>query len=94
MAKAVWRGVAIAESDDTVVVDGYHYFPEASVNQDLLAPSDRSSVCHWKGAARYHDVVVGGETLPAAAWYYPDPSPAAMRVAGRIAFWRGVEVQA
>ena len=92
MARAVWNGIVIAESDDTVVVEGNHYFPPDSVSRQYLAESDRHTVCSWKGTASYYDVVVGGETNAAAAWYYPDPSDAAQSISGRIAFWRGVKV--
>ena len=93
MTRALWNGVVIAESDATVVVEGNHYFPVESVNRAHLAPSDRHTVCHWKGTASYYDVVVGDAVNPAAAWYYPDPSAAARAIAGRIAFWKGVRVE-
>jgi len=92
--KATWNGVTIAESDDTVVVEGNHYFPPESVHTEFLAGNDRHTVCSWKGTASYYDVVVSGETNAAAAWYYPDPSEAARNIKGRIAFWRGVKVEA
>ena len=92
MPRAVWRDTVIASSDDTVVVEGNHYFPPESVNRDLIAPSQHHSRCAWKGEASYYHVVVGGEINPDAAWYYPDPLPAAEQVKGRIAFWKGVEV--
>jgi uncharacterized protein (DUF427 family) len=94
MPKAVWNGVVLAESDDTVVVEGNHYFPSASLNRDLFENSDRTSVCPWKGTAAYYDVVVDGERNRGAAWYYPEPSDAASAIAGRVAFWRGVRVEA
>ncbi len=90
--KATWNGVVIADSDDTVVVEGNHYFAEADVDQAYLRPSSTHTTCPWKGEASYHDVVVEGEVNHDAAWYYPDPLPAAAQIAGRIAFWRGVEV--
>ena len=93
MARAIWNGVVIAESDDTVVVEGNHYFPAEAVGRAFLAESDRSSVCPWKGIASYYDVIAGGETNIAAAWYYPSPSEAARNIEGRIAFWRGVKVE-
>lgn len=93
VAKAVWNGAVIAESDDVRVVDGYTYFPADAVDHRCLHPSDHRSVCPWKGTASYYDIVVDGETNPAAAWYYPTPTRAAAeRVGGRIAFWRGVEI--
>ncbi|OFW62698.1 MAG: hypothetical protein A2135_08255 [Actinobacteria bacterium RBG_16_67_15] len=94
MARAIWNGVVLAESSDTVVVEGNHYFPPEAVNPAYLAPSQRHTECHWKGTASYYDVRVGSEVNPAAAWYYPDPLPAARHVTGRIAFWKGVKVEA
>jgi uncharacterized protein (DUF427 family) len=94
MPKAIWNDVVIAETDDTVVVEGNHYFPADSVAEAYLAPSDRHSVCYWKGIASYYDVVVDGATNPAAAWFYPDPSPAARQIKDRIAFWKGVRIEA
>lgn len=90
--KAVWNGTVVAESDDTVVVEGNHYFPEASVRQDLLRPSATTTHCPWKGEASYFSLEVDGQTNPDAAWYYPEPKPAAAEITGRVAFWRGVEV--
>jgi uncharacterized protein (DUF427 family) len=94
VARAIWNGVVLAESADTVVVEGNHYFPPDAVNPALLARSERHTQCHWKGTASYYDVVVEGVVNPAAAWYYPDPLPAAREITGRIAFWKGVEVEA
>jgi uncharacterized protein (DUF427 family) len=90
--KAIWNGAVIAESDDGVVVEGNYYFPLGSVRKDLLAPSGTHSTCPWKGQASYYDVVVDGKTNRDAAWYYPDPKPAAAAIAGRVAFWKGVRV--
>lgn len=94
MAKATWNGAVIAESSDTVVVEGNHYFPPGAVKQEFLKPSDTHTVCGWKGTASYYDVVVKGQVNRDAAWYYPTPKPEAKQVAGRIAFWRGVRVEA
>ena len=94
MAKATWNGVVLAESDDTVIVEGNHYFPPDAVRWDHFQPSDDHSVCPWKGTASYHDVVVDGEVNPGAAWYYPEPKDAAAEIKDRIAFWRGVVVDA
>ena len=93
MPRALWNGAVIAESDDTIVIEGNNYFPAESVKCQFLADSDRHTVCAWKGTASYYDVVVSGETNPAAAWYYPDPSDAAASIAGRVAFWRGVTIE-
>jgi uncharacterized protein (DUF427 family) len=92
MVRATWNGQVIAESDDTVVVEGNHYFPVEAVRADVLRPSDTTTVCHWKGRASYHSIVVEGKENRDAAWYYPTPSDAAASIAGRIAFWRGVQV--
>jgi thioredoxin len=82
----------IAESDDTVVVEGNHYFPEDSVDRSVLVPSDTTTVCPWKGRASYYSIVVDGEVNRDAAWFYLSPSTAASKIAGRIAFWHGVEI--
>ena len=92
MATATWNGEVIAESDDTVMVEGNHYFPASSVRDGVLQPSPRTSVCPWKGTASYHDVIVDGRVNAGAAWYYPNPSAAASEIKGRIAFWKGIQV--
>ncbi len=92
MVKATWNGVVIAESDDTVVVEGNHYFPRASVNPDVLADSKTTTYCPWKGTAHYHGICANGATNADAAWYYPEPKDAAAQIKDRIAFWRGVVV--
>jgi uncharacterized protein (DUF427 family) len=91
--RAGWNGAVIAESDDTVVVEGNHYFPIADVRMENLRPSESHTTCHWKGVASYYDVIVGDRANPDAAWYYPDPSPLAARMKGRVAFWHGVKVE-
>ena len=92
MATATWNGVVIAESDQTIKVEGNHYFPPESVNPEFLSDSSQHTVCPWKGTASYYDVVVDGDTNSGAAWYYPDPKPAASDIKGHVAFWRGVSV--
>ena len=92
MVKASWNGTTIADSNDTVVVEGNHYFPPEAVDFDLLKPSETITVCPWKGTAHYFHVVVGEEENPDAAWYYPEPKPAAVEIRDRVAFWKGVEV--
>jgi uncharacterized protein (DUF427 family) len=94
MPKAIWNGAVIAESDQTVVVEGNHYFPPDAVKPEHLRPSKTHTTCGWKGEASYHDVVVGDQVNPDAAWYYPAPKSAASQIAGRIAFWKGVRVEA
>ena len=91
--RAIWKSTVIAESDDTVVVEGNHYFPRESVDDAVLVDSDSHTFCPWKGRASYYSVVVDGETNRDAAWYYPDPKRAADNIRGRVAFWRGVTVQ-
>ncbi|MBJ7455346.1 MAG: DUF427 domain-containing protein [Thermoleophilia bacterium] len=93
MPKAVWNGAVIAESDDTVMVEGNHYFPIASVDSTLIADSPTTSICPWKGTASYYDVVVDGQTNAGAAWYYPEPKPEAAQIKDRVAFWKGVSVE-
>ena len=93
MTTATWNGQIIAQSDDTVVVEGNHYFPRASVDASVLSDSANTSVCPWKGTAAYHSLTVDGKTNPDAAWYYPEPKSAAAEIQDRIAFWKGVEVR-
>lgn len=90
--KAIWNDAVIAESNDTVIVEGNHYFPRDSVNESLLKPSDTTSVCSWKGTANYYTLSVDGAENTDAAWYYASPKSAASQIAGRVAFWRGVQV--
>ena len=90
--RAVWNGATIAQSDDTVVVEGNHYFPADSVDADHLKPSTTTTGCPWKGTAHYYTIVVGDDENRDAAWYYPEPKSAAAEIKGRIAFWRGVDV--
>jgi uncharacterized protein (DUF427 family) len=92
MPKAIWNGTVIAESTDTVVVEGNHYFTPGAVRSEHLRPSDHHTVCGWKGTASYYDVVVGEAVNPNAAWTYPEPKPEAAEITGRIAFWKGVTV--
>ncbi len=91
--RAIWKESVIAESEHTIVVEGNHYFPPESLKREHLRDSTRHSVCPWKGAASYFDVVVDNEVIPAAAWYYPEPKPAAAEIRGHVAFWQGVTVQ-
>jgi uncharacterized protein (DUF427 family) len=91
--RAVWKGAVLAESDDTVVVEGNHYFPDDALRREHFRPSDTHTTCGWKGVASYYHVVVGDEVNTDAAWYYPDPKPAANEIKGRVAFWKGVRVE-
>jgi uncharacterized protein (DUF427 family) len=90
--RAIWNGTVLAESDDTVVVEGNHYFPADSLRREHFRDSDHHSVCPWKGTASYYDLVVGDAINPQAAWYYPQPKDAAAQIKDRVAFWHGVEV--
>jgi uncharacterized protein (DUF427 family) len=90
--KAVWNGHVIAESDETVVVEGNHYFPPSSVNQSFLRETDTHSTCPWKGEASYYEVFAGDDVDKDAAWYYPNPKPAAKNILDHVAFWKGVEI--
>ena len=90
--KAIWNGKVIAESDETLVIEGNHYFPESSVRNEYLVPSSTESVCHWKGTANYYSLMVEGKENKDAVWYYAQPSELAKGIKGRVAFWRGVEV--
>ncbi len=92
--KAVWNGEVIAESDDTVVVEGNHYFPDASLRREFVVPSALHSTCPWKGTASYYSLQVNGSENRDAVWYYPTPKSGAEQVAKRVAFWKGVQVTA
>ena len=92
MPKAIWNGQVIAESDDTVMVEGNHYFPREAIKSEYFTESEAHTVCPWKGVASYFNVVVDGDENSNAAWYYPEPSDAAEMVRDRVAFWHGVEV--
>jgi uncharacterized protein (DUF427 family) len=94
MATASWNGTVIAQSDDTVVVEGNHYFPREAVRDEVLVDSSHTSVCPWKGTASYYSLVVDGQTNENAAWYYRQPKDAAAEIRDRVAFWKGVEVSA
>jgi uncharacterized protein (DUF427 family) len=92
--RAVWNGQVLAESDDTVVVEGNHYFPSDSIRGEYFSASDTQTECPWKGMASYYTVTVDGQENTDAAWYYPEPEVEAERVRGRVAFWNGVVVKA
>ncbi|MBC7647457.1 MAG: DUF427 domain-containing protein [Pseudopedobacter sp.] len=91
--KAIWNNQIIAESDQTVVVEGNHYFPLESVKPEVLKPSSTTSTCPWKGVASYYSLEVDGKENKDAAWYYPAPKDAAKNITGRLAFWKGVKVE-
>ena len=92
MAQAVFAGEVIAQSEHTIVVDGYTYFPRSAVNTGFLKDSEHTSYCGWKGTASYYHVAVGDELAVDAAWYYATPKDAALHVKGHIGFWKGVQV--
>ena len=91
--KAIWNGAVLAESDDTIVVEGNHYFPPDSISREYFRESDKHTTCSWKGEACYYDTVVEGKVNKDAAWYYPVPKDAAKAIAGYVAFWKGVQVR-
>ena len=93
--KAIWNGAVLAESDKTIVVEGNHYFPPDSVNREYLQASGTQSTCPWKGKASYYTIQVDGQVNRDAAWYYPNPKPAAtdLGITDYVAFWRGVKVE-
>jgi uncharacterized protein (DUF427 family) len=93
MTKATWAGKTLAESGATVVVEGNQYFPKESVESKFLKASDHTTICPWKGTAHYYHVEVDGMRNANAAWFYPDPKPAAAEIKDRIAFWKGVKVE-
>ena len=90
--KAIWNNQVIAESDDTVVIDGNHYFPRESLKDEFLVESSHTTVCGWKGTANYYSLSVDGQANENAVWYYSTPKDAAKEIAGRVAFWNGVKV--
>ena len=93
MPKAIWKDRVLAESNQTEIVEGNHYFPPDSINKEYFKASDAETVCGWKGTANYYDVVVEGAVNEQAAWYYADPKEAAANIKGYIAFWKGVTVE-
>lgn len=90
--KAIWNDTVIAESNDTVLVEGNHYFPDSSLKKEHITFSNHRTVCPWKGTASYYSLLVNGELNPDAAWYYPEPKPEADNIRGYVAFWKGVKV--
>lgn len=92
MAKAIWNGKILAESDQTIIVEGNHYFPPDSIHQEFFKNNQKHTICPWKGLASYYTIVVEGQENQNAAWYYPNPSKAAEKIKDYVAFWRGVSV--
>ena len=93
MVKAIWEDTVVAESDDTIEVDGYTYFPQVAIKWELLKPTEHQSVCGWKGTANYWSLDVGGQVNPHAAWGYREPKTSAAHVKDRVGFWRGVRIE-
>lgn len=91
--KAIWNNTVIAESDDTVLVEGNHYFPESTLKREFTTFSNHKSSCPWKGQASYYSLIVNGDLNTDAVWYYPEPKPEAEMVRGRVAFWKGVKIE-
>lgn len=91
--RATWNGAVLAESDETVEVEGNQYFPRESLNEEFFGESTHTSVCPWKGTANYFTLRVEGEENPDAAWYYAEPKDAAKEISGHVAFWKGVTVE-
>ena len=91
--KAYWKGQLLAESNETEVVEGNHYFPSNSINLEFFESSESHTICPWKGEASYYDIVVDGARNKDAAWYYPKTKPLAKHIEGKIAFWKGVEIE-
>jgi uncharacterized protein (DUF427 family) len=93
MPRAIWNGVVVADSQQTEVVEGNHYFPPQSIGAEYFRPSRTHTHCGWKGTASYYDLAVGGNVNADAAWFYADPLPAAAKIKGYVAFWKGVQVE-
>ncbi len=91
--KATWQGATLAESDDTIVVEGNHYFPPDSLNRSHFGPSGKHTTCGWKGEASYYDITVNGTVNQDAAWFYPEPKEAASNIKDHVAFWKGVTIE-
>jgi uncharacterized protein (DUF427 family) len=91
--KAIWHNEVLAESENTIVVEGNHYFPAESVNREFFRHSNTHTTCPWKGEASYYDIVVDEAVNHDGAWYYPEPKQAAEQIKGHVAFWRGVRVE-
>ena len=93
MPKAIWNDIVLAESDETFMVEGNHYFPPSSINKEYFEASSSHTTCPWKGVASYYTIEVDGKQNPGAAWYYPQPKDAAQNITGYVAFWKGVKIE-
>ena len=94
MLKAIWNGTVVAESDQTEIVEGNHYFPPESIKSEYFRENSSTTVCSWKGTANYYDIVIAEDVNQGAAWYYAEPKPEAANIKGYVAFWKDVEVLA
>ena len=94
MAKAIWNDTVLAQSNDTIIIDGNHYFPPESINKQYFQESNKHTICPWKGSANYYDIEVNGQINKDAAWFYPNAKEKAKHFEGYVAFWRGVQVEA
>ncbi|MGH7900571.1 MAG: DUF427 domain-containing protein [Thermodesulfobacteriota bacterium] len=92
MMKAIWNNAILAESGETIVVEGNHYFPQQSIKKEYFKTSKTHTTCSWKGIASYYDILGDGKVNKDAAWYYPQPKEAAKNIANYVAFWKGVQV--
>ena len=90
--KAIWNGETIAESNDTIVIEGNHYFPKSDIQEGFFTPSDTHTTCAWKGVASYYNIEVNGSVNKDAAWFYPEISELAKSIKGYVAFWKGVDI--
>ena len=93
MPRAIWNGAVVAETQSFETVEGNVYFPPEAIKREFFKPSDTHTTCGWKGEASYYTLEVAGQRNPDAAWYYPDPKPAAANIKGHVAFWKGVTVE-
>jgi len=93
MAKAIWEGTVLAESNKTIEIEGNQYFPPDTVKLEYFRPSETHTICPWKGTASYYHIDIVGKSNPDAAWFYPEPKPEAKKIKGYVAFWRGVKVE-
>jgi uncharacterized protein (DUF427 family) len=91
--KAIWKDIVIAESNDTKIIEGNHYFPPESIKKEFIKKSSTHSICPWKGKASYYDIIVSGEENKDAAWYYPEPKEEAKEIKNHVAFWKGVVIE-
>lgn len=93
MAKAIWNGITLAESEHTEIVEGNHYFPPESIKKEYFKENSQQTTCPWKGVANYYNIEIDGQVNQGAAWTYPSPKPAAANIKDHVAFWRGVQVE-